>query len=81
MAARRWPFGSTTRRTYFLLADFAPYVACQARGDALYLDPEEWTRRAVLNVAGTGQFSSGRAVLQYAETVWGVSPVKPGKTL
>jgi glycogen phosphorylase len=70
-------FESLTRDDRFLLlADYASYVACQERVDALYRDPEEWTRRAVLNVAGMGRFSSDRSVQEYAGTVWDVKAVK-----
>jgi starch phosphorylase len=61
---------------YLLLADYAAYIACQERVDALYREPEEWSRRAVLNVAGMGKFSSDRTVSEYAEKIWGVKPVK-----
>jgi starch phosphorylase len=44
--------------------------------DALYREPEEWSRRAVLNVAGMGKFLSDRTVSEYAEKIWGVKPVK-----
>jgi starch phosphorylase len=60
---------------YMVMADYASYVACQERVDALYCDPREWTRRAILNVAAMGRFSSDRAILEYAEKVWGVRPV------
>jgi starch phosphorylase len=60
---------------YLVLADFAAYRAARRQADALYADPGEWTRRAVLNVAGMGPFSSDRTVAQYAERIWGVSPV------
>ncbi len=55
-----------------LLADYASYVACQERVDALYQQPDEWDRRAILNVAGMGKFSSDRTILEYAERIWGV---------
>ncbi|HAS54917.1 MAG TPA: glycogen phosphorylase, partial [Nitrospiraceae bacterium] len=60
---------------YLLLADYAAYIASQERVDALYRDKEEWARRAVLNVAGMGFFSSDRTVKEYADKVWKVSPV------
>lgn len=55
---------------YHVLGDFSSYRQCQERVDALYLDPEEWSRRAILNVAGVHGFSSDRAVREYAELVW-----------
>jgi len=55
---------------YLLLADYASYVATQARVDAVYRSPDEWTRRAVLNVAGMGVFSSDRTIAEYARTIW-----------
>lgn len=61
---------------FMVLADYASYVACQDQVDALYRDPAEWDRRAILNVAGMGKFSSDRAVLEYAERVWNVKPVR-----
>jgi starch phosphorylase len=41
----------------------------------LYLDREEWTRRSILNTAAMGKFSSDRAVLEYASTIWQVQPL------
>jgi starch phosphorylase len=58
---------------YLLLADFADYVATQARVDTLYGDPAAWQRRAVLNVAGMGPFSSDRTIAQYAAQIWRVA--------
>jgi len=63
--------------TYMLLADFADYVKCQGRVDALYRDPRDWHRRALLNVAGMGVFSSDRTIREYAEEIWNVRPINP----
>ncbi|GBG14941.1 glycogen phosphorylase [Novimethylophilus kurashikiensis] len=60
---------------YLLLADYADYVKCQERVDALYGDPQQWARRAILNVAGMGKFSSDRTIKEYAEKIWHVKPV------
>jgi len=60
---------------YLLLADYASYIASQERVDALYRDPGEWTRRAVLNVANMGKFSSDRTIREYADRIWDVKPM------
>ncbi len=60
---------------YCIMADFRPYLECQGKVDALYPDREEWTRRAILNVAGMGIFSSDRAVADYSRQIWGTKPV------
>ena len=60
---------------YLLLADYASYIACQESVDAVYRDPREWTRKAILNVANMGKFSSDRTIKEYAEEIWGVKPV------
>jgi len=41
---------------YLLLADYASYIACQESVDAVYREPREWTRKAILNVANMGKF-------------------------
>ncbi|MDX1253065.1 MAG: glycogen/starch/alpha-glucan phosphorylase [Gammaproteobacteria bacterium] len=61
---------------YLLLADYASYIACQERVAELYADPQEWTRKAILNVAHMGKFSSDRTIREYAEEIWQVNPVK-----
>ncbi len=64
---------------FMLLADYEAYLACQERVDALYRDPEEWSRKAILNVAGMGKFSSDRSIMEYAEKIWNVQPVRREK--
>ncbi|HYP83189.1 glycogen/starch/alpha-glucan phosphorylase [Variovorax sp.] len=66
---------------YQLLADYASYVQTQERVDALYRDPDAWTRTAILNVAGMGRFSSDRTIAQYSHEIWKTKPVKlePGQ--
>ena len=60
---------------YLLLADYVSYIACQDEVGRVYQNPDEWTRRAILNVAHMGKFSSDRTIRQYANNVWGVQPV------
>jgi starch phosphorylase len=61
---------------YFLLADYAAYVACQERVAAAYRDPDAWARASILNVAHMGKFSSDRTIRQYADEIWHITPVK-----
>ena len=60
---------------YLLLADYASYLDCQAKVEAAYRDPELWQRKAILNVANMGIFSSDRTIAQYAQQVWQAKPV------
>jgi starch phosphorylase len=60
---------------YLVLADFAEYVAAQKLVARTYQDQDLWTRMSILNTANMGKFSSDRAVLEYANTIWGASPV------
>ena len=60
---------------YLVCADFEAYLTAQERVIELYRQPDIWTRRAILNVARMGGFSSDRAVHEYAKRVWNVKPV------
>lgn len=60
---------------YMILADYRSYIQAQERVNRLYQDPEQWTRRSILNTARMGKFSSDRAVLEYAANIWNVQPV------
>jgi starch phosphorylase len=60
---------------YMHLADLGAYVRTQVAAGQLYVQPEQWTRKAILNVAGSGKFSSDRTVLGYARTIWNAGPV------
>jgi len=61
---------------YLLLADYASYVATQDEVGKIYNDKEEWSRRAVLNVARMAKFSSDRTIAEYASKIWHVAPLK-----
>lgn len=61
---------------YLLLADFASYIACQRRVDEAWRNSDDWNRRAILNVAGMGVFSSDRTIREYADEIWHVKPLK-----
>jgi starch phosphorylase len=60
---------------YMLLADFQPYLNCQARVGRAYADATRWTRMSILNVARSGFFSSDRTIREYATDIWNVRSV------
>jgi glycogen phosphorylase len=57
---------------YMHLADLTSYVQAQERLGELYKDPRAWARKAILNVAGSGKFSSDRTIAEYASGIWEV---------
>src|SRR5262245_41320032 len=59
---------------YMHLADLASYLEADAAVCNLYADPGAWARKAILNVAGSGTFSSDRTIGQYASDIWHVKP-------
>jgi starch phosphorylase len=59
---------------YMHLADLAAYLEADRRLLQLYADPEGWARKAILNVAGSGKFSSDRTIAEYAANIWNAKP-------
>ncbi|MCB9897492.1 MAG: glycogen/starch/alpha-glucan phosphorylase [Planctomycetes bacterium] len=60
---------------FFVLADLPAWIVTQQRVGRLFADPHAWARKAVLNVARMGFFSSDRTVREYARDIWHV-PVR-----
>ena len=61
---------------YLLLADYESYIAMQDEVGRVYQDQEEWSRRAILNVARMAKFSSDRTIGEYAKNIWQVESLK-----
>jgi starch phosphorylase len=59
---------------YMHLADLRAYLDADARLCTLYADRDAWARKAILNVAGSGRFSSDRTIAEYAAEIWQVRP-------
>jgi starch phosphorylase len=59
---------------YMHLADLTAYLEADGRLVQLYSDPKGWAHRAVLNVAGSGKFSSDRTIAEYAAEIWDAAP-------
>ena len=61
---------------FLLLADYRSYCTAQACTDQAYRDPAQWARRAILNTARLGKFSSDRTIREYANDIWHLPSVK-----
>jgi len=66
---------------FMVCADFDAYVAAEARAAATYLDPRDWSRRALLNIMGASRFSSDATIRQYASEIWGIDSIKTDLSL
>ena len=61
--------------TYFILADFRSYVEAQKKINAVYADEKEWARKAILNIAASGKFSSDRTIQEYVDDIWHLNKI------
>jgi starch phosphorylase len=59
---------------YRHLADLKSYGEAHQRAAELYADQEAWSRKAILNIAGSGKFSSDRTIAESAREIWGATP-------
>ena len=56
---------------YMHLADLQSYLKADQQMLDWYADPRDWARKAILNVASSGRFSSDRSIAEYAKDIWG----------
>ena len=61
------------------LADLRSYLETDRGLTDLYARRDEWARKAILNVAGSGKFSSDRTIAQYAAEIWQAKPCPVAK--
>jgi len=59
---------------YMHLADLRSYLEADRQLAQLYATPRAWARKAILNIAGSGKFSSDRTIAQYAAEIWKAEP-------
>lgn len=59
---------------YMHLADLSAYMQADGELCQLYADQDAWARKAILNVAASGSFSSDRTIAEYARDIWNVKP-------
>jgi glycogen phosphorylase len=58
---------------YFVLRDFASYANIQEKAGKAYEDKDQWLQKSLINIAGSGYFSSDRTIKEYAEHIWGIA--------
>jgi glycogen phosphorylase len=57
---------------YMHLADLKSYLEADQKLCKLYSNPQSWASEAILNVAGSGKFSSDRTIAEYAADIWDI---------
>lgn len=62
--------------TYFILKDFRSYAEAQKRVEEAYRNKTGWARSAILNVAGSGKFTSDRTIQEYVDEIWHLDKVE-----
>ncbi len=73
---------STSRAdTYFILKDFRSYAEAQKKVEAAYRNKAGWAKSAILNVAGSGKFTSDRTIQEYVDEIWHLDKVELKETV
>ncbi len=70
-------YGTSWERpdVYFVLADFESYCETQQKVDIAYKDRMGFAKKAWLNIANSGKFSSDRTITEYAEEIWQIERI------
>lgn len=61
---------------YYVLADFDAYCEARKLSGETFQDRKGWARKAILNIACSGKFSSDRTIEDYVKDIWKVKTVK-----
>jgi len=57
---------------FYVCADYEDYIRVQGEASKLYMDQDQWNRKALFNIASSGKFSTDRTISEYAKDIWGV---------
>lgn len=60
---------------FFVLADFEAYIYAQSLVQRMYEDRHRWAKMMLINIAKSGYFSSDRTIQEYADQIWGLTPI------
>ena len=60
---------------YFILKDFRAYAAVQEKVEKVYRDQALWAKKAIINIASSGKFSSDRTIEEYVRDIWHLQSV------
>ena len=61
---------------YFILKDFRAYAEAQKKVEEAYKDTKGWAKKALLNTASCGKFSSDRTIQEYVDDIWKLDKVE-----
>ena len=61
---------------YFILKDFRAYAEAQKKVGEAYKDREGWAKKALLNTASCGKFSSDRTIQEYIDDIWKLDKIE-----
>ncbi|NMP37291.1 MAG: glycogen/starch/alpha-glucan phosphorylase [Clostridiales bacterium] len=61
---------------FMVLADFADYRKAQQKAEAMWMNPAQWSRMSLINIAKSGRFAADRAINEYAKNIWNTKKLK-----